>query len=136
MNLRELIGPLGMLTVIFFGVALLNFFVKFINKNYINKLGKDKKNVVDAYRKVMRFVVKYHKLAGILAVVCMMVHFFIAYSAHFILINGVVALVIMLVVSGLGIYGVYISKNMRGNWLKIHRILAFVLLLAIIVHAV
>lgn len=134
MNLRFLVGPFGMLTGIAFGIAILNFFVKYINKVYINKLGNDKKEFKQTYRGFMKPIVKYHKFAGILAIIFLAVHFYATFSSGRIKFNGIIAGIIMLLVVILGIYGFKISKNKRGSWLKIHRVLAFVLLFAIVLH--
>lgn len=133
MNLRHFIGPLGILTAIGFIFALLNFFVKFINKNYILKLSKDKKYFADYYRKIMRFIIKNHKIAGIITFILMLLHFFIAYTSHRIKTTGTIAAIIMLIIVIIGIYG-KISKNIRGKWLVAHRTLAFILIVAIIFH--
>jgi len=134
MNLRFLVGPFGMLTGIAFGIAILNFFIKYINKIYINKLSNDKKDLKQTYRSIMKPIVKYHKIAGILAIVFLAIHFYATFSNGRIKFNGVIAGIIMLIVVSLGIYGFKISKNKRGSWLKLHRVLAFVLLFAIVFH--
>ncbi len=36
----------------------------------------------------------------------------------------------------LGIYGAFINKRHKGMWLKIHRGMAFALLIAIVIHIV
>ncbi|MFT8314456.1 MAG: hypothetical protein ABF633_09365 [Clostridium sp.] len=133
MNLRHFIGPLGILTAIGFIFALLNFFVKLINKNYILKLPKDKNHFVTYYKKIMKFIVKNHKTAGIITFILMLLHFFIAYNSHRIKITGIIAAIIMAAVVILGIYGKSI-KRPRGKWLTIHRSLAFILIIAIIFH--
>lgn len=79
MNSKDLIGILGWVTVISFGIAILNYFIKYVNKKYISKLGKDKKQIVDIYRKIMKIIVKNHKLAGTIAVISVLAHFFIAF---------------------------------------------------------
>ncbi len=134
MNLRFLVTPFGILIGIAFTFAILNFFVKYINKVYINKLGNDKKDLKQIYRTFMKPIVKYHKIAGILAIIFLAAHFYATYSSGRIKFTGVIAGIIMLIVVILGIYGFKISKNKRGAWLKVHRILAFVLLFAIALH--
>lgn len=134
MGTRELIGLLGILTILSFGVAILNFFVKYINKNYINKLGEDKKQIVVFYRKIMKVIIKYHKVAGTIAVVSVLTHFYIAFSARGINITGAIAASILLSIFALGVYGTFINKNHKGIWLKVHRILAFALIVAIGIH--
>lgn len=134
MSLRMLAGPLGFFTAFSFGAAILNFFIKYIYKNYINKLGREKKQFVDIYRKIMKITVKYHKLFGTIAIIAVAAHFFILISSNRISLTGIIAGVVMLIIFSLGFYGAYYNKNMRGMWLKVHRILAFFLLIAILLH--
>lgn len=134
MKTGDLIEFLGWVTAISFGLAILNFFVKYINKKYISKLGKEKKQLVDMYRKVMRIIIKNHKLVGTIAVVSVLIHFFIAFSSNDIKISGIVAALIMATIFCLGVYGAYINKNYKGMWLKVHRVLAFSLIVAIFIH--
>lgn len=130
----EIIEFLGWVTAVSFGISILNFFLKYINKNYINKLGEDKKQIVDIYRKIMKLVVKNHKLAGTIAAISVLAHFFIAFSYKHIEITGIIAAVLMGSIFLLGVYGAYINKNYKGIWLKIHRILSFALIIAIGIH--
>ena len=134
MKTGDLIGFLGWVTVISFGISISNFFLKYINKKYINKLGKEKKQIVDLYRKVMKLSIKNHKLAGTIAVFAVLAHFFIAFSAKGISITGIIAASLMVIIFILGIYGTFINKNNKGIWLKIHRLIAFALIIAIAIH--
>ena len=131
-----MIGFLGWVTAVCFGLAILNFFVKLLNRKYISKLGKEKAQLVSAYRKVMKIVVKNHKVVGIVAIICVLIHFTIALISHRILLSGIIAAGLMLSLFCLGFYGAYINKNFRGKWLKIHRVAAFAVLLAILTHAI
>lgn len=134
MNSGDFIGFLGWVTGISFGLAILNFFVKYVNKNFINKLGKDKKQIVDLYRVAMKLIIKNHKLVGTIAVVAVSTHFFVAFSAGDIKITGIIAAVLMLIIFILGVFGTYIKKSNKGIWLKIHRIISFALIIAISIH--
>ncbi|MEI7884912.1 MAG: hypothetical protein WCI30_06130 [Clostridia bacterium] len=132
----DLIELLGSVTAISFGLAILNFFVKRINRMFISKLGAEQKPLADLYRKLMRLVVKYHKLVGTIAVVAVLLHFYIAYTANNIRIDGIIAGVMMTVIFLLGFYGAFINKNYKGIWLKIHRVIPFALALAIGIHVI
>lgn len=134
MSDRTLINFLGWVTAISFCLAILNYFVKYINKKYINKLGKDKKQIVDLYRKIMKLIIKNHKLLGTIAVVSVLSHFLIAFPSNRIRITGIIAAVLMFIIFSLGVYGAYINKNYKGLWLKVHRIIAFSLIVAIVIH--
>lgn len=130
----DLIGFLGWITAISFGIAISNYFVKYIHKKYINKLGKDKKQMVDLYRKMMKIIIKNHKVVGTIAIISVLTHFFIAFSSNSISITGIIAALFMVIIFFIGFYGAFINKNYKGKWLKVHRAMAFALLIAIIVH--
>jgi len=132
--MREMAGLFGWIGVFGYGVALLNFFMKYINRKYINKLSKDKQTFVKVYRTIMKFIVKYHKIAGIIASISIVIHFYLMYNSRGLSISGLIAAVVMWSVFTLGIYGFGINKNMKGSWVKIHRILSFILILLIGFH--
>ncbi|MDD3224867.1 MAG: hypothetical protein PHX70_09265 [Clostridium sp.] len=134
MNLHRLIGPSGFLVGLAFTISILNFFVKFINKTFVNKLDNSYKSFKVVYRKILKIVVKYHKIFGVLALLFLAIHFYVAYFSNKIKFSGIIAGFIMILVVLLGIYGNSISKNKRGSWLKLHRILAFILLATVALH--
>jgi len=123
MRTGQLIGLLGWITALSYGVAISNFFVKYINKKYISKLGVAYKQIADFYRVIMKLVVRTHKLAGVIAIISLTTHFLIAFSRNIIPATGVIAAVLMFIMLFLGIYGAYINKSYKGLWLKVHRIL-------------
>lgn len=82
----------------------------------------------------MKYILKFHKLAGIIASVSIAVHFYLMYNNYGLSIPGLIAAIVMWIVFALGIYGFAINKNLRGSWVKPHRILAFVLVILIISH--
>jgi hypothetical protein len=130
-DLNEL---LGWTTGIFFSVAILNFFVKFIHKKVINKLGKDKRPFVDLYRKMMKVVVRSHRLTGIVAALSVLAHFLLTVLSNQFSWTGVVGGLLMGALLLLGLYGAYIYKKNKGLWLQAHRIISFILLAAIVFH--
>jgi len=125
---------LGWVAVVGYSIALLGFFCKYINKKYINKLPKEKKQIAVNYRFVMKYVLKYHKIAGIIASISIAVHFYLMYNNYGLSLSGLTSAIVMWTVFGLGIYGYAINKNLRGSWVKFHRMLAFILVLLIIFH--
>lgn len=129
-EIAKFLGWVGVWAYIF---ALLNFFIKYVNKKYINKLLKDKKNYVALYRKIMKYVIKYHKIAGVIAVLALSVHFYVLYGFRGLSITGFAAIIVMFIVALLGVYGV-ISKSKKKYWLKVHRGLSFLLIVLICLH--
>lgn len=134
MLFEDLNEYLGWLTGLFFGLALLNFFVKFINKKFINKLGKSQKPLVDLYRKFMGLVVRNHKLLGIIAGLTVVGHFVLTTATNQTSSTGVVSGLIMAAIILLGFYGAYIYKKNKGLWLKLHRWISFLLAILIVFH--
>ena len=133
MSLVSLAKLLGWIVVIGYVLALMNFFIKYINKKYINKLPKESK-FKDNYRKLMRFIVKNHKIIGGLTSIIIIFHFIVMFVKIGVSVTGLIAFLIMILIFLLGIYGVYFNKNNSKGWVKIHRVLAFILLLAILFH--
>ncbi|QHI73523.1 hypothetical protein [Aminipila terrae] len=132
--MRELAGLFGWITVWGFCFEVLNYFIKFINKKYISKLPKEKKKLVDLYRTVMKFIIKFHKPVGIITVAAAITHLILMAVFVRISISGIIGVSLMLSLLALGLYGVFINKNRNGKWFKLHRAIAFVLIVIIIIH--
>lgn len=132
--MREIAGLLGWIGAWGYGIALLNFFIKYINKKYINNLPKDRKKFIIFYRTIMKYIVRYHKIAGIIASIAIAGHLYLMYNFRGLSVPGLIAAIVMWIVSIFGIYVFAINKKLRGSWVKIHRILAFILILLIGFH--
>lgn len=131
--MKQIAGLLGWIGVWGYVLALINFFVKYINKKYINKLPKDKQKFINAYRTIMRYIVKYHKIIGVVASLAIIGHLYLMYNRIGLSVPGLVAAVLMWIIFALGIYGA-VNKNFKGKWLKIHRVLAFLLIFIMAFH--
>lgn len=140
--MREFANMFGWIAVWCFGVAVLNFFVKYIFKNYITPYMKKQsaqakkyENIINIYKKVMKYVVKYHKVVGVIVGVAVLFHLVLEIQYSFLSITGLIAAILMLAVILLGILGVTVFKRKpRGAWIKIHRLLAFLLIVSILLH--
>lgn len=86
---------LGWVVVIGYVVALMNFFIKYINKKYINKLPKESK-FKDNYRKLMRFIVKNHKIIGGVTSLIIIFHFIVLFIKVGLSVTGLIAFLIMI----------------------------------------
>ncbi len=86
-----------------------------------------------AFTKIMKFIVKNHKIFGLLTIIFILLHFLIQFNLYGLRISGVIAAGIMLLQVGLGIYGSKAKKRGKA-WLFLHRSIAVVLMIAIIVH--
>ena len=125
---------LGWCIVVTYGVAMLNFFMKRINRYYISKLPKEKAVVKDYFSKIMKPIVKYHRYFGLLAALALTIHFLYIYLNYWISTTGVIAAITLVVLVVLGVYGYLIKKGKKGNWLFLHRFVAFLMIFAISLH--
>ena len=135
--IEEIGKNLGWVVVWTFAFALILFVIRYINKNYMtqitNKL-KGKKNYLDLYRKIIGFIVKNHKVFGLTATGVVFLHLIIMWKYVEISVSGLVALVLMVLVAGVGMFSTYLKKQKKAPLTKLHSILAGALLVAIIIH--
>jgi heme A synthase len=133
--MQQEIGALfGSLIVLFYILTVLNFLVKWINKKYGPSMKSNEKGYA-RYKRFMRFIVKNHKLFGLLTIVFLLVHFFIQFNIYGLSITGLVAAGILILQILLGIYGAK-TKNKGKTWLTIHRSIAVLLFVAILIHTI
>lgn len=125
----ELFGQLIIACYIF---AMLNFFFKYVNRHFSDKLKKHPK-LYKYYLKLMKFFVKNHRYFGMAAIVFIMIHAYIQYNRYGVSLTGSLAALTMFLQVGLGMYGQY--KNKKGKrWLMVHKTLAILLIFAILNH--
>ena len=77
-----------------YAIALINYFIKFIYKKYIVKLPPEKKKYANIYRMIMKYIVKYHKIIGIIASISIMAHFYLMYTSVRLSVTGLIAAII------------------------------------------
>jgi hypothetical protein len=123
---------LGFMIIVCYAMTILNYFVKFINRKYRDTLKKNE-NFYKVYTKVMKFIIKSHKLFGFLTIAFILFHFYIQFTRIELSITGVIAAGIMLLQVLLGVYGWKVKKKGR-TWLYVHRSIAAVLLITILIH--
>lgn len=124
----------GTVTLILFIVAVFNYVMKYVNKSYGQKIKKANPNVHSLFMKLMKYVVKYHKIVGIGAFVALIIHFIILTKYFGFVLTGTVAAVLMVIQIALGIYGALSSKKRDALWFKIHRIVTVIVIVAVIIH--
>lgn len=131
--MKDLAEFFGWLTVAFYGLALLNFLMKAVNKKYSLKI-KENKKFEEFYKTTMKYIIRYHKLIGIIAAGGLTVHALIMYFTVGLRITGLIAASLMVLDALVGIYG-YLNKKKRTDPVfNVHRVIAFVLPLAIALH--
>lgn len=130
--LEDLGELLGGAIIFFYSLTILNYVVKFVNKKFKKQINKNKTFAAN-YMKFMRFIVKNHRYFGFLAVLFLVLHFLIQFTTYGLSITGAIAASIMILQIILGIYGFKVKKKGK-SWLMIHRTVAAMILIAILIH--
>lgn len=125
---------IGYIIAVMIVLALSNFFLKQISRDYVKKLPPDYKDFADAYRRFMQRIVRTHRFFGLGALLLFPVHAGINIFYGTGSLTGIIAGSFLCAVVLLGLYGYYINRNFRAWWLSVHRTCAFVLLISVLVH--
>jgi hypothetical protein len=132
--MREFGNLMGSLTAILFTLAFLNRPVKAINKRYGKAIAKTSSK--GAFQSLMRFLVKNHKLFGALAGTSALIHGVMKASAYGFVASGFLTLSLIMLQGVLGGYGFRKMKGKAGIWLKVHRLIPYLVFLSIFNHVV
>lgn len=87
-----------------------------------------------AFTRLMRFIVSNHRLFAILTTVALFAHFLIQFQSWGLYPTGAIAASLLLIQGSLGGFGTYVKKKKPGVWLLVHRMVAVLLGLAIVMH--
>ena len=125
---------LGILTAVLFGIAILNFCVKFVNRKWVMKLPKESK-FKQGYTTVMKFLVKNHRFFGIGAAVLMVAHVVLQLIFKWVSITGIITAALAVVSVALGVV-LFKAKKRTPAMLWAHRGAVIALILSFIAHVV
>lgn len=127
----KLANFLGLVALGFCGFAIMNYIVKFLNKNYAQKL-----NQISILKKNMpfltKFFVKNHRYFGFIAITALIFHFLLQIKFNYLSYTGLIAAIILIMQGLLGIYG--LNKKREGIWFKLHKLIAILMVIAIGIH--
>ncbi|ETA79568.1 hypothetical protein [Youngiibacter fragilis] len=132
--MREFGNLMGSLTAILFTIAFLNRPVKAINRRYGKEIAKT--SFKGTFQSLMRFLVRNHKLFGALAGASALIHGVMKASVYGFVASGFLTLSLVMLQGILGGYGFRKMKGKQGVWLKIHRIIPYLVFLSIFNHVV
>ncbi len=127
-------NALGVLTAILFGVAVFNFPVKWINRNWVMKLPKEHAFRV-GYQTVMKFLVKNHRFFGFGAALVMVSHVVLQILFQWTSITGIVTAGLAVFTVALGIV-MFQSKKRKPALLWAHRGAVIALVLSFLIHVI
>ena len=125
---------LGIVTAVLYGVAIMNFFVKWINRKWIMKLPKENA-FRSAYLDVMKFLVKNHRFFGLGAAVVMVSHVIVQILFRWVSITGIVTAglaVVTIILGGI----MFKAKKRTPAMLWAHRGAVIALTLSFLVHVI
>ncbi|MBN2298192.1 MAG: DUF4405 domain-containing protein [Deltaproteobacteria bacterium] len=125
----------GWITIFFVFLALLNFLLKQVSREYVKRLPKEYKDFADAYRRFMQRIIRGHRYFGIAALSVFLLHAgLILFFYDVISITGMVTGIVLFATVSMGAYGYFINKDFRSWWVSVHRGCAFALLVSALVH--
>ncbi len=124
----------GWLTALVLTAAFSTYLLKQIGREYVKQLSRDYADFADAYRRFMKFMVGRHRVFGAAALIALAAHAYPALARSAVSASGLVAALALISAAAAGAWLFFGKKNLRTGWLSVHRALAFVLLLAVIIH--
>ena len=125
---------LGILTAFLFGLAILNYCVKFVNRKWVIKLPKESK-FKKSYQSVMKFLVKNHRFFGFGAAATMVAHVVVQILFRWVAVTGIVTASLAVITVILGVI-MYKAKKRTPAMLWAHRGSAVALIVALAVHVI
>ncbi|MGL4738038.1 MAG: hypothetical protein ACRCW2_11360 [Cellulosilyticaceae bacterium] len=131
--LGELGNLLGWFIIISYGLALINFCFKIINKRFKVQLNTHPK-IKKIYHQVMKFVMKNHHIFGSMAAGLIILHLSIQWYTKGILLTGVIAALLILAEVIGGIVGAAKKWKQHKLWLAYHRMVGILIAVAIVIH--
>ena len=133
LHMEELGKLFGALTIFFFGLTILNYIVKFVNRKFAKEIAMNPE-----FKKIwmmfMRILVKYHKYFGFATLASLLIHFLIQSNFRWVSASGLIAAAVLLSQLLLGMYGAYINKKRKGLWFVTHRMISVALIVTILLH--
>ena len=130
--MEEIGELLGGLIIFFYGLTVLKYIIRFINRNFQTQLVKNERFYA-WYRNITIIIMRNHNLFGLLTVVFLLAHFLVQYGSSGLNITGSIAASTMITQVLLGIYGAK-AKNKWKHWIWLHRMISIIILIAILIH--
>ena len=88
------------------------------------------------FRSVQKIIVKYHRFFAGFATIMLIIHLIIQLQYRWLSTTGLIAAILLVINGSLGGFGHYIRKKKKSAWLYVHRSIAMLAVVAIILHIV
>jgi len=132
--MREIGELLGVLTAVLFGLAIMNYVIKFVNRKWVMKLPKENK-IKQLYMSIMKLLIKYHRFFGFGAAILMVTHVVVQILFMWVSITGLITAGLAVVTVVLGVI-LFKAKKRNPKMLIAHRSAVVALIVAFLVHVV
>ena len=132
--MREIGELLGVLTAVLFGLAIMNYVIKFVNRKWVMKLPKENK-FKQLYMSIMKLLIKYHRFFGFGAAILMVTHVVVQILFMWVSITGLITAGLAVVTVVLGVI-LFKAKKRNPKMLIAHRSAVVALIVAFLVHVV
>ena len=123
---------LGWLIIVSLILTLMNYPIKKINRAASRLPQTDTRRQLAA--RLTRFLSGNHRYLALLTLLLLIAHLIIQSIYRWVSLSGLIAAALLLVTGLFGGLGHFVRKKKRGAWFYIHRTLAALLVIAIIVH--
>jgi|GEM_PF-2539556 len=123
---------LGVLTAVCYFAAVSDYFWKLFLRLWISRLPKGSA-LRNAYMKLMRLALRYHRWLGVSAGILGPVHLLVQLSSGRFSLSGVIAAALL---AATALLGMLIAWGRRPKMVRIHRPLAFSVLVMVVIHLI
>jgi len=130
--MEDLYELLGSLIIVFYGLTVANFFLKFVLRHFRKQLQRFPR-FFRFYTSLVKFFVRYHRYFGFATVLFIIGHFWSVSTTRGLSTTGFIAAGLMIFQVLLGIFGKYFHPKGKA-WLWIHRVITIILAIAIAIH--
>lgn len=129
----NLVGSaLGWLIIVSLFLTLMNYPIKKINRAASRLPTTDTRRRLAA--RLTRFLTSNHRFLALITLFVLIAHFIIQSIYRWVSLSGLIAAVLVIATGLLGGFGQFVRHKKRGAWFYIHRTLAALLAIAVIVH--
>lgn len=123
----------GWLIAVGLFLTLLNYPIKAVFKAWIAPLPKESKTKI-VYSRIQKIIVTNHRFFALFTTLMLAAHVVIQLIYRWLSWTGLAAAILMVINGFLGGYGHYVKKKKRSAWFYIHRTVAVLLVIAIVIH--
>ncbi len=135
MVIQNIGSLLGWILVASLTITLANYPIKRINRLVVKKL-PDTSSTRRRVGGLARILSRYHRFFALTSLLILIGHFILQFTYRYLSLTGLIAGGLVIITSTVGIYGHYIKHKKRSVWFYIHRTLAVLIIIAVLIHII